>query len=243
MPPSPSDPDIDPRSGYCAATRTFHILRSPAPLPPPDLPLSFTAFAFKTKGRQYPYPLVPFQSPVLYHPLSLRSPPLPSRRPTRPLPSPPLPSRRAPSPTLPLSSTLPHDGSRAVVHGCRERGPSSRRWLIPDPASGRAQGGSAPPGGTEQQQQRMASRIRPPPLPPWLHRREGARLSSISVRRNPSPSPRIRLDPWRACHPAAGSDGGRPDPWWARPWRLDPVEGGRIHGGRAPRRLDPVEGG
>lgn len=47
-PPSPSDSDsgIDPRSGYCASTRTFHSLRPPAPLPPPDVPLSFQAFAF-----------------------------------------------------------------------------------------------------------------------------------------------------------------------------------------------------
>ncbi|XP_062182478.1 4-coumarate--CoA ligase-like 7 [Phragmites australis] len=46
MPPPPAA--VDPRSGYCAATRTFHSLRAPLtlPLPPPDRPLSFPAFAF-----------------------------------------------------------------------------------------------------------------------------------------------------------------------------------------------------
>nr|CAB3472215.1 unnamed protein product [Digitaria exilis] len=33
-------------SGYCEATKTFRSLRPPVPLPPPDAPLSFTAFAF-----------------------------------------------------------------------------------------------------------------------------------------------------------------------------------------------------
>ncbi|XP_066391741.1 4-coumarate--CoA ligase-like 7 [Miscanthus floridulus] len=61
MPPSPSDPDMDPRSGYCAATRTFHILRSPAPLPPPDLPLSFPVFALSF----LPDPLPPSSRPAL----------------------------------------------------------------------------------------------------------------------------------------------------------------------------------
>ncbi|EER97854.2 4-coumarate--CoA ligase-like 7 [Sorghum bicolor] len=45
-PPSASDTVIDPRSGYCASTKTFHSLRTPEPpLPSPDLPLSFPAFA------------------------------------------------------------------------------------------------------------------------------------------------------------------------------------------------------
>ncbi|XP_020106386.1 4-coumarate--CoA ligase-like 7 isoform X2 [Ananas comosus] len=39
-------PSIDPRSGFCAATRTFHSLRPASPLPPPSLPLSFPSFAF-----------------------------------------------------------------------------------------------------------------------------------------------------------------------------------------------------
>lgn len=37
---------VDPRSGYCAASRTFHSLRAPVPLPPAALPVSFPAFAF-----------------------------------------------------------------------------------------------------------------------------------------------------------------------------------------------------
>ncbi|GJN28028.1 hypothetical protein PR202_gb16109 [Eleusine coracana subsp. coracana] len=36
---------IDPRSGYCASTRSFRSLRPPVPLPPPDAPLSFPSFA------------------------------------------------------------------------------------------------------------------------------------------------------------------------------------------------------
>ncbi|XP_020107278.1 4-coumarate--CoA ligase-like 7 [Ananas comosus] len=45
-PPPQSPPDVDPRSGFCAATRTFHSLRPTVPLPPPSLPLSFPSFAF-----------------------------------------------------------------------------------------------------------------------------------------------------------------------------------------------------
>nr|CAB3476290.1 unnamed protein product [Digitaria exilis] len=37
---------VDNRSGYCEATKTFRSLRPRVPLPPPDAPLSFTAFAF-----------------------------------------------------------------------------------------------------------------------------------------------------------------------------------------------------
>ncbi|TVU25687.1 hypothetical protein EJB05_28192, partial [Eragrostis curvula] len=44
MPPPPAA--VDPSSGYCAATGTFHSLRAPLPLPPPDRPLSFPAHAF-----------------------------------------------------------------------------------------------------------------------------------------------------------------------------------------------------
>ncbi|RLM58076.1 4-coumarate--CoA ligase-like 7 [Panicum miliaceum] len=44
MPPSAAE--VDPRSGYCAATKTFHSLRAPLPLPPADLPLSFPSFMF-----------------------------------------------------------------------------------------------------------------------------------------------------------------------------------------------------
>ncbi|CAL4917628.1 unnamed protein product [Urochloa decumbens] len=36
---------MDPRSGFCPATRTFRSLRPPIPLPPADAPLSFPSFA------------------------------------------------------------------------------------------------------------------------------------------------------------------------------------------------------
>uniref|UniRef100_A0A0D9XR81 4-coumarate--CoA ligase n=1 Tax=Leersia perrieri TaxID=77586 RepID=A0A0D9XR81_9ORYZ len=42
---------INGRSGYCAATKSFHSLRPPVPLPPPDVPLSFPAFAFSLLRR------------------------------------------------------------------------------------------------------------------------------------------------------------------------------------------------
>ncbi|KAJ1287398.1 hypothetical protein BS78_02G007100 [Paspalum vaginatum] len=54
MPPEGSPPDVDPRSGYCAATKTFHSLRAPFPMPPPDRPLSFPAFAFSLLPRPLP---------------------------------------------------------------------------------------------------------------------------------------------------------------------------------------------
>ncbi|CAN6310405.1 unnamed protein product [Urochloa humidicola] len=37
---------MDPRSGFCPATRTFRSLRPPIPLPPEDVPVSFPSFAF-----------------------------------------------------------------------------------------------------------------------------------------------------------------------------------------------------
>ncbi|KAF3436841.1 hypothetical protein FNV43_RR19594 [Rhamnella rubrinervis] len=37
---------IDPRSGFCPQTKTFHSLRPPVPLPPPSQPLSLTHFVF-----------------------------------------------------------------------------------------------------------------------------------------------------------------------------------------------------
>ncbi|KAF8036945.1 hypothetical protein BT93_B0003 [Corymbia citriodora subsp. variegata] len=36
---------VDPSSGYCSATKTFHSLRPPAPLPPPSHPLSVSHYA------------------------------------------------------------------------------------------------------------------------------------------------------------------------------------------------------
>ncbi|KAL6622705.1 hypothetical protein ACP70R_032584 [Stipagrostis hirtigluma subsp. patula] len=54
-PPSPAA--VDPSSGYCAATKTFHSLRAPLPLPPPDRPLSFPALAFSLLPSPLPsYP-------------------------------------------------------------------------------------------------------------------------------------------------------------------------------------------
>jgi acyl-CoA synthetase (AMP-forming)/AMP-acid ligase II len=44
MPLHPAD--VDHRSGYCAATKTFHSLRPPLLLPPPDCPISFPSFMF-----------------------------------------------------------------------------------------------------------------------------------------------------------------------------------------------------
>ncbi|CAL4987921.1 unnamed protein product [Urochloa decumbens] len=47
---------VDPRSGYCAATRTFHSLRPPppTPIPPPDRLLSFPAAAFSLLHAHLP---------------------------------------------------------------------------------------------------------------------------------------------------------------------------------------------
>ncbi|CAM0145423.1 unnamed protein product [Urochloa decumbens] len=52
MPPPPAD--VDPRSGYCAATKTFHSIRPPVPLPPPELPLSFPSFTFSLLPAEHP---------------------------------------------------------------------------------------------------------------------------------------------------------------------------------------------
>uniref|UniRef100_A0ACD5W8P9 Uncharacterized protein n=1 Tax=Avena sativa TaxID=4498 RepID=A0ACD5W8P9_AVESA len=52
MPPAAAA--VDPMSGYCAATRTYHSLREPILLPPPDLPLSFPAFAFSVLPSPLP---------------------------------------------------------------------------------------------------------------------------------------------------------------------------------------------
>jgi 4-coumarate--CoA ligase len=52
MPPSPAA--VDPRSGYCAATGTYHSLRLPVPLPPSERPISFPALAFSLLLSQLP---------------------------------------------------------------------------------------------------------------------------------------------------------------------------------------------
>ncbi|KAL6616350.1 hypothetical protein ACP70R_038620 [Stipagrostis hirtigluma subsp. patula] len=58
MPPqgsaAPPPADVDPRSGYCAATKTFHSLRAPPPLPPTDRPLSFPSFALSVLPSPLP---------------------------------------------------------------------------------------------------------------------------------------------------------------------------------------------
>ncbi|CAO2167398.1 unnamed protein product [Urochloa humidicola] len=46
--------EIDPRSGFCAATRTFHSLRPSATLPPESLPATATAYAFSTLPSPLP---------------------------------------------------------------------------------------------------------------------------------------------------------------------------------------------
>ncbi|XP_028791684.1 4-coumarate--CoA ligase-like 9 [Neltuma alba] len=38
--------DVDPNSGFCPSTRTFHSLRPDFPVPPPSQPLSITDFVF-----------------------------------------------------------------------------------------------------------------------------------------------------------------------------------------------------
>jgi acyl-CoA synthetase (AMP-forming)/AMP-acid ligase II len=45
---------IDPRSGFCAATRTFHSLRPSTTLPPDFLPATATAYAFSTLPSPLP---------------------------------------------------------------------------------------------------------------------------------------------------------------------------------------------
>ncbi|KAK1266798.1 4-coumarate--CoA ligase-like 9 [Acorus gramineus] len=51
-----SSPTIDPGSGYCHETRTFHSLRSPAPLPPASTPLSVTSYVSSLHLRRPPPP-------------------------------------------------------------------------------------------------------------------------------------------------------------------------------------------
>ncbi|XP_072964274.1 4-coumarate--CoA ligase-like 5 [Typha angustifolia] len=46
-------PTVDPRSGFCLETKTFHSLRPPTSLPPESLPISAAAFSFSL----LPYPL------------------------------------------------------------------------------------------------------------------------------------------------------------------------------------------
>ncbi|XP_039126251.1 4-coumarate--CoA ligase-like 7 [Dioscorea cayenensis subsp. rotundata] len=47
-------PFINPRSGYSPATKTFHSLRPPVPLPPVSQPLSFTSYAISLLPNPFP---------------------------------------------------------------------------------------------------------------------------------------------------------------------------------------------
>ncbi|CAL4972615.1 unnamed protein product [Urochloa decumbens] len=50
----PPPGEMDPRSGFCAATRTFHSLRPSYTLPPDSLPATATAYAFSTLPSPVP---------------------------------------------------------------------------------------------------------------------------------------------------------------------------------------------
>ncbi|TKW18306.1 hypothetical protein SEVIR_5G422500v4 [Setaria viridis] len=54
MAEQPPPGGIDPRSGFCAATRTFHSLRPSSTLPPDSLPATATAYAFSTLRSPLP---------------------------------------------------------------------------------------------------------------------------------------------------------------------------------------------
>ncbi|KAF0919745.1 hypothetical protein E2562_031081 [Oryza meyeriana var. granulata] len=49
-----ADDAIDPRSGFCAATRTFHSTRSAGTLPPESLPMTAAAYAFSLLSSRLP---------------------------------------------------------------------------------------------------------------------------------------------------------------------------------------------
>ncbi|TVU43240.1 hypothetical protein EJB05_09688, partial [Eragrostis curvula] len=54
MAKQPPPAGIDPRSGFCAATRTFHSLREPVALPPESLPTTAAAYAFSVLPSPLP---------------------------------------------------------------------------------------------------------------------------------------------------------------------------------------------
>lgn len=52
-----SSTSIDPRSGFCAETKTFYSIRPPVPLPSPSIPLSVPSFVFSLLPSPLPtYP-------------------------------------------------------------------------------------------------------------------------------------------------------------------------------------------
>ncbi|ONM30220.1 hypothetical protein ZEAMMB73_Zm00001d039964 [Zea mays] len=55
---SDTNPDTDPRSGYCASTRTFHSMRTPSFSPSSDVPFVFSAFALFLLPNLLPPPTV-----------------------------------------------------------------------------------------------------------------------------------------------------------------------------------------
>ncbi|KAL6616552.1 hypothetical protein ACP70R_038822 [Stipagrostis hirtigluma subsp. patula] len=50
----PAQAGVDPRSGFCAATRTFHSLRPAGALPPESLPATAAAYAFSMLSSPLP---------------------------------------------------------------------------------------------------------------------------------------------------------------------------------------------
>jgi acyl-CoA synthetase (AMP-forming)/AMP-acid ligase II len=62
---------IDPNSGFCSKTNTFHSLRPKAPLPPETTPLSITHFIF-SQLRASPPPPPPPSTPALIDPATRR---------------------------------------------------------------------------------------------------------------------------------------------------------------------------
>ncbi|GLT30140.1 hypothetical protein SLA2020_049580 [Shorea laevis] len=54
--PNPNNPSVDPNTGFCSNTMTFHTLRSPAPLPPESAPLSVTDYVFSLLNSSPPPP-------------------------------------------------------------------------------------------------------------------------------------------------------------------------------------------
>jgi hypothetical protein len=55
---SNTSPDIDPRSGYCTSTRTFHSMHTPSFLSSSDVPFVFPAFTLFFLPNLLPPPTV-----------------------------------------------------------------------------------------------------------------------------------------------------------------------------------------